>query len=157
MPMQEIMDIKRSWSFKRMFSVQTNVFLVSEVVFYLAGLIPNILLWAGYYLTPRGSAKLRTVQNHLRSIDRYWSRDLNKIISVLKSPPVKNYKYELIASVMLIFMSWVGMIFSIILIYSLKFMHSRIEQKLINTPLSKPEKLPPESIKKILTENLIEF
>jgi hypothetical protein len=137
--------------------MQTNVLLVSEVVFYVAGVIPTAALWVLYFLSPSNSTKLNAVQRQLAQIDRYWSRDLNKLVSISDKKPEKGMKNYLLAATMLTFMSWAGLVFSLILIYSIKFMNSRIEQKLTRSPLATGENLKPDQITEILNQNLIDY
>ena len=136
--------------------MQTNVLLVSEVVFYVAGVIPTATLWVLYFLSPNNSTKLNAVQKQLAQINRYLSRDLNKLVLISQKKPEKGMKNYLLAATMLTFMSWAGLIFSLILIYSIKFMNSRIEQKLVRSQLANGENLKPEQITEILNQNLIE-
>jgi hypothetical protein len=126
---------------------------------YVIGVIPSLTATAVHFWLHKKKLKspaFQQLQTNLASIHKFWSESQSRIVTLEDSSSEKDqhaFKKSLaIMGTLFAFLSWMGLIFNIIVLWSVHSLAvTRLEQKVFSSDLSK-KSLSPSETQALVTE-----
>ncbi len=136
--------------------MENPAFIIPEFLAFFVGMLVTFLSWMLYFALSKKSSHLLILQNNLQKIGYAWSTNNGEAIPFEKFNPEKEkiktlYSYGILVAIMSV-LSWLGLIFSVVLMLSIRLLPTRYEKRVFASELASNPVLEPDRISGILRE-----